>query len=620
MTAMMLWNMLRRQCLLARRGGPSAAALLLMTTLLLTMMTPHHHEQGSSSGGVGMVAALSIAEESEVPEVWAGPVAGPDASQSGGDLGYYKTKISRHASKRYKPTGRELWSLEEDDNQDIPAARNETMISTPALSDDERHSEVGVGRGLVGDSMGEFIQKKEPEVFDVVIIGAGWAGITAAKTLMNKGVTNIKVLEARDEIGGRSRTVMKSIWQGEEDYAIDLGSAWIHGVKRNPIENVAAKNGIPYMIGEELTKLYTENYGGAIPDTEYDSFYQKFVDKNGEFYSYQEELQCSTNEDQSMKSIADEYKNQKDMSSYEKGIFDFFLDTSIAFPYGASLETLSLWRWDNDEPGYKGYDAYMNHGYSELITAHAKGAVRSIIDTNSVVASIDTKSKGIVKIEYTDTSTDETTKIVAKRILVTVSLGALKEGAIQFKPQLRKRTLKGISRVGMGLYNKIVMFWADDSEVFWPKNVEWLGLAGQQDTKFEFYNPYSLNGGKPVLVGFVSGNDAKYMEDNYGENADVYDGEMSARAMVVLQNMFGPSIPDPKTIITTQWGQDEFAYGSYSFNKLGVKRFDRKKMCKPLRSNRIFFAGEACSRNFGTTHGAYLSGKKAGTKIAKVIK
>mmetsp|Transcript_38207 Transcript_38207/g.42810 ORF Transcript_38207/g.42810 Transcript_38207/m.42810 type:complete len:578 (-) Transcript_38207:544-2277(-) len=515
-------------------------------------------------------------------------------SQSGGDVGYYKTKISRHASKRYKPTGRELWSLEEDDNQDIPAARNETMISTPALSDDERHSEVGVGRGLVGDSMGEFIQTKEPEVFDVVIIGAGWAGITAAKTLMNKGVTNIKVLEARDEIGGRSRTVMKSIWQGEEDFAIDLGSMWIHGVKGNPIENVATTNGIPYMIGEELTKVYTENYGGAIPDKEIDSLYQKYFDgKKHGFYPYQEELQCSTNEDQSMKSIADKYKKQKDMSSYEKGIFDFFLDTSIAFPYGASLEKLSLWWWDNDR-GYKGYDGYMNHGYSELITAHAKGAVRSIIDTNSVVASIDTKSKGIVKIEYTDTSTDETTQIVAKRILVTVSLGALKEGAIQFKPQLPKRSLKAISRVGMGLYNKIVMFWAEDSDVFWPKNVEWLGLVGQRDIKFEFYNPYSLNGGKPVLIGTVSGNDAKYM--------------------------FGSSIPDPKTIITTQWGQDDFAYGSYSFNKLGVKKSDRKKMCKPLRSNRIFFAGEACSRYFATTHGAYLSGKKAGTKIAKVIK
>jgi len=64
------------------------------------------------------------------------------------------------------------------------------------------------------------------------------------------------------------------------------------------------------------------------------------------------------------------------------------------------------------------------------------------------------------------------------------------------------------------------MFWADDSDIFWPKNVEWLGLAGQRDIKFEFYNPYSLNGGKPVLIGIVSGNDAKYMEDNYGENAE----------------------------------------------------------------------------------------------------
>merc|ERR1712194_87303 len=228
--------------------------------------------------------------------------------------------------------------------------------------------------------------------------------------------------------------------------------------------------------------------------------------------------------------------------------------------------------------------------------------------------------RGIRKIQYTDTATDKKKQITAKRILVTVPLGVLKEGAIQFKPKLSKKSRKAISRVGMGLLNKIVMFWDDDSDVFWPKNVEWLGEAGRRETTFEFYNPYSLNGGKPVLVGFVFGDDAKYMEDKYGEDADVYDAEMLARAMVVLQNMFGASIPNPTTIFTTKWGQDEFAYGSYSFNKLGVKKSDRKKMCKPLRSKRIFFAGEVCSKYWATTHGAYLSGQEAGTKIARKIK
>merc|ERR1712238_435324 len=108
---------------------------------------------------------------------------------------------------------------------------------------------------------------------------------------MNKGVANIKVLEAREEIGGRSRTVMKSIWQGAEDYALDLGSQWIHGVNGNPIENVARTNGIPYMIAEELMIVYKENSGGAIPGKEYNSLYQKLYD--GGFFPYQEDLQCS---------------------------------------------------------------------------------------------------------------------------------------------------------------------------------------------------------------------------------------------------------------------------------------------------------------------------------------
>merc|ERR1712238_596855 len=199
---------------------------------------------------------------------------------------------------------------------------------------------------------------------------------------------------------------MKSIWQGEEDYALDLGSQWIHGVNGNPIENVATTNGIPYMIAEELQMVYKKNSGGAIPEKEIDSLYQKLFDGNGGFFPYQEDLQCSTNKDQSIQSVADKYIKKKDMSPYEKGIFDYFLSSSIEHSYAASLNKISLWWWDMDW-SYNGDDAYINQGHSELVTAHAKGAVHSIIDTSSVVTSINTKSKGIVKIQYTDTATDK---------------------------------------------------------------------------------------------------------------------------------------------------------------------------------------------------------------------
>ena len=74
------------------------------------------------------------------------------------------------------------------------------------------------------------IVEQSSDVVDILIIGAGWAGATAAKTLINAGRTNIKVLEGRDYTGGRTRSVMESVWEGEEDYPVDIGSQWILGI------------------------------------------------------------------------------------------------------------------------------------------------------------------------------------------------------------------------------------------------------------------------------------------------------------------------------------------------------------------------------------------------------
>jgi len=61
--------------------------------------------------------------------------------------------------------------------------------------------------------------------FDCVIIGAGWSGLAAANLLHKKGVKNIKILEARDYIGGRSRTIQGYFVDG---LATEMGSAWTY--------------------------------------------------------------------------------------------------------------------------------------------------------------------------------------------------------------------------------------------------------------------------------------------------------------------------------------------------------------------------------------------------------
>lgn len=76
------------------------------------------------------------------------------------------------------------------------------------------------------------------QVFDTIIIGAGWAGAVAARDLARAG-RSVLVLEARDRVGGRART-----WS-HGDARIDLGCSWIHGYNEgNPARRIAKDMGV----------------------------------------------------------------------------------------------------------------------------------------------------------------------------------------------------------------------------------------------------------------------------------------------------------------------------------------------------------------------------------------
>ena len=78
-------------------------------------------------------------------------------------------------------------------------------------------------------------------LYDVIVVGAGMAGVTAARRLRDLGVTNVLVLEARDRVGGRTYSV-NTTTAG----SIDLGAMWIHEADDgNPLYDLTAEDG-PY--------------------------------------------------------------------------------------------------------------------------------------------------------------------------------------------------------------------------------------------------------------------------------------------------------------------------------------------------------------------------------------
>ena len=87
--------------------------------------------------------------------------------------------------------------------------------------------------------------------YDAIIIGAGMAGVTAARALADVGVTNVLVLEARDRVGGRTYSVNTSTAGN-----VDLGAMWIHEAQEgNPLYDFAEAR------GEPLSRLQNYNSG-----------------------------------------------------------------------------------------------------------------------------------------------------------------------------------------------------------------------------------------------------------------------------------------------------------------------------------------------------------------------
>jgi lysine-specific histone demethylase 1 len=89
-------------------------------------------------------------------------------------------------------------------------------------------------------------------------------------------------------------------------------------------------------------------------------------------------------------------------------------------------------------------------------------------------------------------------------------------------------------------------------------------------------------------------------------------------ATAVLRSVFGPSVPEPIEAVVTRWGQDKFAYGSYSYTGPDFKHDDYEVMAKPVGN--LFFAGEhTCGTHPATVHGAYISGLRAASEVLEAM-
>jgi monoamine oxidase len=418
---------------------------------------------------------------------------------------------------------------------------------------------------------------------NVLVLGAGIAGLAAARTLTDKGLSVI-VLEARNRIGGRMWT------DSSLGLPLDLGASWIHGVDGNPITKLAEEFGAKTVPTDGENAIEFAADGTELPDDEFNRMEALFED----IYEEVAEMQDSTDDDMPLQSAFDQVIASRGLSDDDLRRLNYYIHLVTALEYGADAKDLSAWWWDQGEE-FGGEEVIFPGGYNQITDGLAKGLD---IRLGTEVKTVRYGSDGV----EVETSAGV---FVADKAVVTFPLGVLKQASVKFEPLLSESKQAAIERLGMGVLNKVYLKFP---AAFWGEDVETISYVGDRLGEWCDWLSFVPFTGEPVLMAFHGGDKGFALED-------LSDDEIAAGAMRTLRVMFGGDIPEPEGMLITRWGKDPFSFGAYSHIPPFASGDDYDALAEPV-DDVLFFAGEATSREYpSTVHGAYLSGLRAAERI-----
>lgn len=400
---------------------------------------------------------------------------------------------------------------------------------------------------------------------DVVIIGAGAAGIAAAKELRTLG-QDFLLLEASHRIGGRAYT---------EDVApgmpFDLGAHWIMAPSENPLMPLAQD-------GERVLDEETENYTAAryfednawLPRNAYEDF-AKYWD--AQFAALHEAA-----DGRDLLSVFDVIDNHHHWAPYFHMFFaqDFTRDVDRA----SVEDTLAYVRQEND--------LAVVTGFGNLV---ARYGFDMPVSLNLAVRKIDWSGRDIKLHTIKGT-------VHAKKVILTVSNGVLAAHEIEFSPALPDWKLDAVRGLPLGSLTRVALMF--DTPLLQELPAAFT-VRTHGDDPLDFRNrPF----GYDYVEVTAGGRMAEWMEKS-GERATI------DYILEKLRDVAGnEAVPEPIRHIVSAWNSDDWVKGSYSCARPGAAN-QRQVLAQPI-DDRIFFAGEASSSDFyGSVHGACFTGRVA---------
>lgn len=397
---------------------------------------------------------------------------------------------------------------------------------------------------------------------DIIIIGAGAAGIGAARQLDGSGL-EVVIVEAQSRLGGRAWTRQVA------GVPLDMGCAYLHSAERNPWVAIAEAAGIgidrhtPAWNGRVLGPRFSAADNAAARDA---------------FDRWSERCDGTPPESDSAGDLLDPADAR----------WKPYIQARSGYISGDEVERLSVRDLAAYNAGASDLNWRLPTGYGALIASHLPAGAQVHLATP--VEAVTLAAGGV-------TLRTAKGEIGARAAIVTVSSNVLAGDAIDWPAELAPWRE---AAAGLPLGNDEKLYFEMLGEGFFEPETHFHGDASKVSSGSYYIGPH----GKPVVECFLGGEGARAMAAEGAEAA-------FARAIEELVCIFGAGVRQQlKPLVASDWANTGPIGGGYSYALPG-KAGARAVLARPF-DDRLFFAGEATHPfAFSTAHGALLSGQRA---------
>ena len=474
---------------------------------------------------------------------------------------------------------------------------------------------------------------------NVVVIGAGMAGIAAARKVCKDDRFNVKLLEASNRIGGR---IFTSVIDG---VPVDLGATYIHGTVDNVIYDLSKQYGLVAGTNDHddddddtidpISSSAVLSNGETVPNEIVIKCWGKFSELLEETsISNKAPMWASMYEDM-YAYLVSEYPKRLESdpatrdvlnAPYSNGMLEYFLNEQSVYEGQEHCKGVTIQDDYVDLPGNSAVEFTNGHSFSNLVDKLVEDLPKDTILYGREVVNINTENDVVlIKCRNGD-------QFEADHVIITVSLGVLKRRCLDdnllpnecslFTPALPVEKQEAIQKLGFGQVGKLwlqfdqeisskhkfksfMMFWLpeDKNDPIIEKKFPWANAL------YVLYRTTNTN----LYETWLHGSAVARVESASKE-------EIKEGVAYVLEKFLKHPVPKPMDVHMHKWSSDPLYGGCYTIDLITAANTSARiaALVEPMNKNKVLFAGEAThTEHYASVHGAYLTGVREADRLLK---